>query len=611
MVKKNILIVEDSLTQAEKLRFTLESNEYIVRHEINGPNALNSIHEYSPDLIISEIVMPEMDGYSFCSAVKNDDRFKSIPVILLTFLSDPGEVIRGLESGADGFLIKPYTEEFLLSRIEYFVQNAEFRKGQEDSSVLEILFAKQKYTINSSPQQILDILFSTYEYSTQKNLELDESNKELKQALGNLTRLNANLENEVRIRTLDLENANIKLLEEIEERKQARIELMDARDRADENNRLKIALLNNMSHEIRTPMNAIMGFANLLPESDKEEIVLYSGIIQKSSNHLLKLLDDVILLARLQSEKMPLYNYDCIPSEIVEYVYQNFKDTNSEKELDFKINIPKKYNNLIIKADVDKITQILINLTSNAFKYTFKGSVEIGFDVNDNLIEFFVKDSGIGISKNEQDKIFETFYRGDQAISLVIRGNGLGLNITRELAELMGGTITIDSEVGRGSHFVFAIPFINIEKTELSDTPAESVQIQISDLEILIAEDDILNFQYLEILLKSKLGRIDHAINGAEAIEMASKNKYNLVLMDMIMPTMGGIEATKLFKQKFPHIKIIAMTAYVLPEEKDMALAAGCDGFISKPIQVPDLMVILHKYARITNDKFREKEQTV
>lgn len=598
MKKVEILIVEDSLTQAEQLRFVLESKQYEVRHEINGLMALNSIREFIPDLIISDIVMPEMDGYSFCSAVKNDPEIKQIPVILLTSLSDAGDVIRGLESGADGFLVKPYTEEFLISRIEYFIQNAELRKLQEDSSVLEILFANQKFTINSSPRQILDILLSTYEYSTHKNLELNQSNKELKIAQGNLTRLNANLENEVKLRTRDLENTNLKLLEEIEERKQARIELLAAMERAEENNRLKSALLNNMSHEIRTPMNAIMGFSNLLPEADKDDIGLYADIIQKSSSHLLKLLDDVILLSRLQSEKMPLNNYDCIPSEIVEYVYRLFQSTENQKHLDFKINIPVEYKNLIIRADEDKITQALSNLISNAFKYTFEGSVEIGFEVKDGLIEFFVKDSGIGISKKEQGKIFDTFYRGEQALSYAIRGNGLGLNLTRELVELMGGQITVESELKKGSKFIFSVPFVASNQVDAMEFSHDSIPIDISELRILIAEDEIYNFQLLDILLRGKVKKVDHAVDGLEAIEKTSKGNYDLVLMDMKMPEMGGLEAAKIIRLNFPSIRIIAQTAFSFPEEKDQALAAGCDDFISKPIKEPELMAILSKSAK-------------
>lgn len=599
MRSTEILIVEDSLTQAEQLLFTLESNGFKVTHKLNGRLALKALDDFSPDLIISDIVMPEMDGYHFCFALKQDTRLKNIPVILLTSLSDPKDVIKGLECGADGFLVKPYSEEFLLSRIAYFIQNAELRKKQEDSSVLEILFADQKFTITSSPRQILDILLSTYEYSIHKNLELNDTNKELSLAQGNLTKLNANLEKEVSLRTRDLENTNAKLVEEIEERKRARIELIAAKERAEESNRLKSALLNNMSHEIRTPMNAIMGFANLLQEAEGSELSMYSEIIQKSSRQLLKLLDDVILLSRLQSEKLALYNYDCIPAEIVQHIHKVFQSTENDKNLAFSMKIPEQHLSTIVRADEDKITQALTNLTSNAFKYTFQGSVEIGFDIKDDQITFFVNDTGIGIPKKELGKIFENFYRGEQAISRAIRGNGLGLNITRELVELMGGAIAVQSEPDKGSQFTFSIPFKTGSQPVSqahTDEPAESL---VPGMEILIAEDELINFSYLEILLRGKVKKVDHARNGQEAIEMIAQNRYDLVLMDMKMPVMGGAEATTIIKNKLPGLKVIAQTAFSLPEEKEMALAAGCDDFIPKPIRGSDLLSLLGKYGKI------------
>ncbi len=225
--KVEILIVEDSITQAKILIYILENNNFSVQHATNGEMALEILKHYEPEIIICDIVMPGMDGYRFCSLVKADKHLKNIPVILLTSLYDPRDVIKGLECGADSFLIKPYTEELIIARIQYFIQNSEFRKNQPDDSTVELLFTDQKYRINSSPRQILDILLSTYEDSLQKNQELNESNKNLKIARDNLTRLNANLEERVKLRTQELENSNANLLDEIEERKRAETSLKE------------------------------------------------------------------------------------------------------------------------------------------------------------------------------------------------------------------------------------------------------------------------------------------------------------------------------------------------------------------------------------------------
>ncbi len=246
---------------------------------------------------------------------------------------------------------------------------------------------------------------------------------------------------------------------DITEEQKKKKELLEAKESAEESNRLKSALLNNLSHEIRTPMNAIMGFSNLLLDAADDEKKTYAEIIKKSSNHLLKLIDDVILISRLQSEKMPLSIYDCIPAEIVGHVFQIFKKVDLNKGLKIKVSIPDQHKNLIIRTDEDKIVQILTNLVSNAVKYTLEGSVEIGMNVYDCVVEFFVEDTGMGIPKKELNKIFDNFYRGELALNYAIRGNGLGLCITKELVELMGGTISVQSEVKKGSRFYFTVPY--------------------------------------------------------------------------------------------------------------------------------------------------------
>ena len=374
-------------------------------------------------------------------------------------------------------------------------------------------------------------------------------------------------------------------------------ELVLAKIRAEENNRLKSALLANMSHEIRTPMNAIIGFSNLLSDANEEEKNSYAIIIQKSSNHLLKLLDDVILLSRLQSEKLPVGIFEFKPLEVIKEVYQMFNHPELNKGLEIIQNYPLELKNLVVKSDEDKIRQVLTNLVSNAIKYTFKGYVEIGFVLLGNLLEFYVKDTGIGIQKDEQQKIFESFYRGEQALANAIRGNGLGLNIARELIGLLGGNMAVESEPDRGSRFSFTIPCILCEQNKQFEPSVQLPPKLSGELMVLIAEDEPFNYQFLEILLKKKVKRVDHAINGKVAVEMTLKNGYDLILMDMKMPVMDGFEATRILRGKFPDLKIIAQTAFTLPEEKDLVYEAGCDDIIQKPIKKEALMEMIYKYS--------------
>ena len=375
-----------------------------------------------------------------------------------------------------------------------------------------------------------------------------------------------------------------------------RDELVAAKEKAEEINRLKSAFLGNMSHEIRTPMNAIIGFSDLMAEADVEEKNVYAEIINKSSIQLLSLIDDVILFSRLQSEKMPVQITEFYPSELIRDVHQMFNHPEMNNGLAIGVRIPENLKNLIITSDANKVKQILTNLTSNAVKYTFEGSIEIGFDLHNGQIEFYVKDTGIGISEKEQQQIFEIFYRGEQALSCAIRGTGLGLNIAKELVTVIGGTIGVVSKVNNGSRFYFSLP---VEESLKKDTEHQSNITELKNLSkfsILIADDEPINSQYLEAILKGIFKRIDHARNGMEAVEMVSINKYDLILMDLKMPVMGGIEAAKIIREKFPEIPIIAQTAYTLPEEKELAYASGCTDFISKPIRKEVLMKIINKY---------------
>lgn len=221
-----ILIVEDSRTQAEELKYILENYNYTVKHAMNAEQALEILTESEPDIIISDIIMPGMDGYSFCSVIKKNARLKSIPVILLTSLSEPKDIMKGLESGADSFLVKPYNDEILHNRIQYFIQNQHLRKEQTENIQMDILYANQKYSIHSSPRQIMDVLLSTYEYSILKYQELNENNKNLKVSIDKLNWLNASLEQKLKLRSQQNQITDEKLLKVLEENNVATENLM-------------------------------------------------------------------------------------------------------------------------------------------------------------------------------------------------------------------------------------------------------------------------------------------------------------------------------------------------------------------------------------------------
>ncbi|MCE1200177.1 MAG: response regulator, partial [Marinilabiliales bacterium] len=373
-------------------------------------------------------------------------------------------------------------------------------------------------------------------------------------------------------------------------------ELFDSKEQAEAGNRLKTALLNNMSHEIRTPMNAIMGFSELMRNADAEDKLTYSEIIFKCSIDLLNVIDQVMLLSRLQSEKIPQEKSRFPVLNMLQQCSSGFREEARSKGLQWEMVVPPKANTLELYTDEEKVREILICLFSNALKYTQKGFVRVECSKQADAILFSVSDSGMGIQEKERERIFEPFYRGENAISQAIRGVGVGLNIAAILAQLIGAKLSFETEMGKGSRFELSVP-LALPKKETVTPPAHRMSDHsLSKLKVLIAEDEHLSYQYLIHLLKGQVQQLDRAQNGQEVLEMVEKSHYDLVLMDIQMPVMDGLEATRQLKRKNPNLLVIAQSAFILPSEQGQAMEAGCDGFVAKPIQKEQLMEMIHRF---------------
>ncbi|MEI7501357.1 MAG: ATP-binding protein, partial [Bacteroidota bacterium] len=391
-------------------------------------------------------------------------------------------------------------------------------------------------------------------------------------------------------------NANITEYKRVEQ------ELIAAKERAEESDRLKSAFLANMSHEIRTPMNGILGFAQLLKEPNLtgEEQQEYIRIIDKSGKRMLNIIHDIVDISKIESGQMNVSISETNINEQIEYIYDFFIPDVGKKRLQLSYNNTLPSKEAIIKTDREKIFAILTNLVKNAIKYTNKGSIEFGYEKKDEYLEFFVKDTGIGIPKNREEAIFERFIQADIEDKYAYEGAGLGLSIAKAYVEMLGGKIWVESEPGKGSTFYFTIPY-NVEKQAQNAiskvVSTEDKEFQIDNLKILIAEDDETSDLLVTSMLKKNSHEVIHTKTGIETIEVCRNNPdIDLVLMDIRMPGISGYEATRQIRHFNTDVIIIAQTAYGLTGDREKSIDAGCNDYISKPINKDELVRLIQKY---------------
>ncbi|MFZ4399698.1 MAG: response regulator [Bacteroidales bacterium] len=404
-----ILAIEDSLVQAKRLEYFFK--EYNINYLLytNAEEAYNAILKQKPALIISDIVMPGMDGYEFCKKIKTNEELSKIPVILLTSLQDPHDIIKGLQAGADNFITKPYDEKHLFSRIQYLLINRDIRFSGNAEMFIELVFRGQKYQINSDKKQILDLLLSVYESAIQRNDELIAIKAQLEKSNENLKLANQDLD----------------------------------------------AFSQTVSHDLKSPLNGIIGFSDILLSDNTNNINTDSRemleFINKSAWNMSNLIQDLLEFAKsgeVVLEQEPV-NITQIATEVMEYVLK--RDSNRK----IKVNIQPNLNG---KADPKMLKVVFDNLFGNAFKFTsLKTETEISFGRKDyyghNL--YFVKDNGAGFDMKRADKLFQPFQR--LHFSNEFKGTGLGLSIVKRIIEKHGGQIWVESEIDLGTTFFFTL----------------------------------------------------------------------------------------------------------------------------------------------------------
>lgn len=389
--------------------------------------------------------------------------------------------------------------------------------------------------------------------------------------------------------------------EKNEELEKKNKELIEAKNKAEESDRLKSAFLANMSHEIRTPMNGILGFSELLKEPDLTLIdrEKYIEIIERSGIRMLNIINDIIDISKIESGLMEISISEININEQLQFIYNFFKPEAVRKGIELSYSLPSVPEEIIIHSDREKIYAILINLVKNAIKFTDKGYIKFGVSTGESFLEFFVEDTGIGIPEERKVAIFERFIQADIEDKAAYQGAGLGLSITKAYVEMLGGKIDLETEEGKGSKFIFKIPYDNKKEENKNKLTDETLKSEINiprNLKILIAEDDETSDRLLSLLLKDYSNDIIHTSSGKETIEICRNNPdIDLILMDIKMPDLNGYEAAKEIRKFNNNVKIIAQTAYGLLGDEAKAIQAGCDYYISKPIGKAKLNSIISK----------------
>jgi two-component system, sensor histidine kinase and response regulator len=558
--RADILVAEDSLTQAARIEHLLRDQGYDVRTADSGKKALQAAREKAPTIVISDIVMPEMDGYTLCKHIKADEELREIPVVLLTSLTAAEEVLKALECGADSFIRKPYEPDYLLSRTEHILANRLARQNSGVKLGAEIQLAGKKYFITSERQQILDLLFSTFMDAVRMNADLESKQRTLLQMAGQMQ-------------------------EKVEELAAANRQLQVRGQQIARSAQMKSKFLSDMSHEMRTPLNAIVGFAGLLEDHSagglNEKQTRFVRHVKQGAEHLLHLINDILDLSKIEAGLLEIRCEEFRIEDALPEVLDIIQPISMAKNIEVQHS---RQNRQSVRADRMRFKQILYNLVSNAVKFTPKeGHILVECVDEDHQVRISVTDSGIGIRPEDQKIVFEEFRQvhGTSQDS-AHRGTGLGLTITKRLVEQQGGSISLESQPGRGSRFSFTLPASAGAAPFVSLLPPGQAGTGSRKAVILIVDDEPAARELVNYLAKDY--QTDMAHSGKEALAKAKSLRPDAITLDVLMGNGDGFRILTLLREdpKTAGLPIIILS---VGDQKRVGFALGATDYLGKPIR--------------------------